>query len=214
MKATQPLPDEELARRHDPRRLIVFGIITFFVAILLSWTLYTVRSTLIIVYISALMAMGISPLVGMIERQRVIPIGGRLPRWLAISFTPRHRSGGRRLRSWCGRRSPPGRRAVAVLPEKIEQAQAALVRMGIIRRPIYDRRDRAAGAARRWSDRPLTPSSAPCATSWGGVRSDQRAAPDLLHAGRIARHPVVLRASVPPVSAAVSRSISARVTQK
>ena len=56
----------------------MFGIITFFVAILLSWTLYTVRSTLIIVYISALMAMGISPLVGMIERQRVIPIGGRL----------------------------------------------------------------------------------------------------------------------------------------
>lgn len=139
MKATQPLPDEEIAaRRHDPRRLIVFGIITFFAAILLSWILYTVRSTLIIVYISALMAMGISPLVGMIERQRVIPIGGRLPRWLAILIIYATVIGvvvGIFMLVW-----PPlvnqAEELWRVLPEKIEQAQAALVRMGIIRRPV------------------------------------------------------------------------------
>lgn len=139
MKATEPLPDEEIAaRRHDPRRLIVFGIITFFAAILLSWTLYTVRSTLIIVYISALMAMGISPLVGMIERQRVIPIGGRLPRWLAILIIYATVIGvvvGIFMLVW-----PPlvnqAEELWRVLPEKIEQAQAALVRMGIIRRPV------------------------------------------------------------------------------
>lgn len=138
MKATQSLPDEEVARRHDPRRLIVFGIITFFAAILLSWTLYTVRSTLIIVYISALMAMGISPLVGMIERQRVIPIGGRLPRWLAILIIYATVIGavvGIFLLVW-----PPlvnqAEELWRVLPEKIEQAQAALVRIGIIRRPF------------------------------------------------------------------------------
>jgi predicted PurR-regulated permease PerM len=138
VKATQPLPDEELARRHDPRRLIVFGIITFFAAILLSWTLYTVRSTLIIVYISALMAMGISPLVGMIERQRVIPIGGRLPRWLAILIIYAAVIGaviGIFMLVW-----PPlvnqAEELRRVLPEKIEQAQAALVRIGIIRRPF------------------------------------------------------------------------------
>jgi predicted PurR-regulated permease PerM len=138
VKSTQPLPDEELARRHDPHRLIVFGIITFFAAILLSWTLYTVRSTLIIVYISALMAMGISPLVGMIERQRVIPIGGRLPRWLAILIIYATVIGavvGVFMLVW-----PPlvdqAEELWRVLPEKIEQAQAALVRMGIIRRPF------------------------------------------------------------------------------
>lgn len=138
MKTTQPLPDEELARRHDPRRLIVFGIITFFAAFLLSWILYAVRSTLIIVYISALMAMGISPLVGMIERQRVIPIGGRLPRWLAILIIYAAVIGavvGVFMLVW-----PPlvnqAEELWRALPEKIEQAQAALVRIGIIRRPF------------------------------------------------------------------------------
>ena len=47
--------------------------------------LFQVRSTLLLVYISALFAMGISPLVRMIERQRLFPHRQRrLPRWLAI----------------------------------------------------------------------------------------------------------------------------------
>jgi predicted PurR-regulated permease PerM len=139
VKSTQPLSDEELVtRRHDPRRLIVFGIITSIGALVLAWILYTVRGTLIIVYISSLMAMGISPLVGMIERQRVIPIGGRLPRWLAILMIYATVIGavvGVFMLVW-----PPlvsqAEELWRVLPEKIDQAQAALVRMGIIRRPF------------------------------------------------------------------------------
>ena len=138
MKTTQPIPEEDVARRHDPRRLILFGVITFFAAILLAWTLYTVRSTLIIVYISALMAMGISPLVGMIERQHVVPIGGRLPRWLAILIiyaTVIGAAVGVFMLVW-----PPlasqAEELWRLAPEKIDQAQAALVRMGIIRRPF------------------------------------------------------------------------------
>lgn len=53
-------------------------------AALLTWLLFTVRSMLVTVYISALFAMGISPLVRIIERQRVVRLGHRFPRWLAI----------------------------------------------------------------------------------------------------------------------------------
>jgi predicted PurR-regulated permease PerM len=68
----------------DPRRLIVFAVIVVIVAVILTWLLFVVRNTLITVYISALFAMGISPLVKMIERQKVVRIGQRLPRWFAI----------------------------------------------------------------------------------------------------------------------------------
>ena len=69
---------------HDTRRLIVFGVVVFIAAVILTWALYVVRSTLMTIYISALFAMGISPLVRMIERQTLIKIGNRLPRWFAI----------------------------------------------------------------------------------------------------------------------------------
>jgi predicted PurR-regulated permease PerM len=69
---------------HDPQRLIVFAVVVAILAILTTWLLFTVRSTLITAYISGLFAMGISPLVRMIERQKVVRIGQRLPRWFAI----------------------------------------------------------------------------------------------------------------------------------
>ena len=52
--------------------------------VMLAWLLFTVRSMLITIYISALLAMGISPLVRVIERPRVTWLSSRLPRWLAI----------------------------------------------------------------------------------------------------------------------------------
>lgn len=67
----------------DRWRLIVFGVFVSIAGVLLAWLLYTVRSTLLTVYISALFAMGISPLVRWVERQRLVAIG-RVPRWLAI----------------------------------------------------------------------------------------------------------------------------------
>jgi predicted PurR-regulated permease PerM len=69
---------------HDTRRLIVFGVIVSIVAILTTWLLFTIRGTLITAYISGLFAMGISPLVRLIERQKVIRVGQRIPRWFAI----------------------------------------------------------------------------------------------------------------------------------
>ena len=73
--------------RPDPkaaRRLIVFGVVVLIAGVLLTWLLFLVRSTLTTIYISALFAMGISPLVRIIERPRVSWLSSRLPRWLAI----------------------------------------------------------------------------------------------------------------------------------
>ena len=69
----------------EPRRLIVFGVVVLIAGVLLTWLLlFQVRGTLITAYISALFAMGISPVVRMIERPRVTWLSSRLPRWLAI----------------------------------------------------------------------------------------------------------------------------------
>jgi len=57
---------------------------TAFVAVML-WCAYLVRDALLIIYVSGLLAIGFSPLVRVIERQKVLPIrSARFPRWFAI----------------------------------------------------------------------------------------------------------------------------------
>ena len=54
-------------------------------AVILLWAAYLVRDVLLLLYISGLLAIGFSPIVRLIERQQVLPIGSRrFPRWLAI----------------------------------------------------------------------------------------------------------------------------------
>lgn len=49
------------------------------------WCAYLVRSELLLIYVSALLALGFSPLVRIIERQKILPIRpARFPRWFAI----------------------------------------------------------------------------------------------------------------------------------
>lgn len=68
----------------DIRSLILYAIaMTALVAIVL-WCAYIVRDALLIVYVSVLLALGFSPIVRIIERQKILPIAKRLPRWLAI----------------------------------------------------------------------------------------------------------------------------------
>jgi predicted PurR-regulated permease PerM len=53
--------------------------------VVLLWTLYLVRDVLLLLYISGLFAVGFSPIVRLIERQRLLPVGSkRFPRWSAI----------------------------------------------------------------------------------------------------------------------------------
>jgi predicted PurR-regulated permease PerM len=73
------------ATNDSPRRLIVWTIAMVVLTGIFLWAAYEVRHVLLLLYVSALMAVGFSPVVRIIERQKLIPIGTRrLPRWLAI----------------------------------------------------------------------------------------------------------------------------------
>ncbi len=65
--------------------LIVWTIAAVAVAIILLYATYLVRKVLLLVYCSVLLAIGFSPIVRLIEKQKVLPVGStRFPRWLAI----------------------------------------------------------------------------------------------------------------------------------
>ena len=69
----------------DFKPLILWTIAMTAAAVIVLWGAYQVRSVLLILYISGLLAIGFSPIVRLIERQSVLPIGSRrFPRWLAI----------------------------------------------------------------------------------------------------------------------------------
>lgn len=54
-------------------------------AIMIVWALFLVRGTLLLIYISGVLAIGFGPAVRLIEKQRLLPVGSRrFPRWLAI----------------------------------------------------------------------------------------------------------------------------------
>jgi len=56
-------------------------------AVVVLWCAYLVRDALLLVYVSCLLAIGFSPLVRVLERKRLLPMGSaksRIPRWLAI----------------------------------------------------------------------------------------------------------------------------------
>lgn len=124
---------------HNHRRLIVFGVVTAIVAVFLTWLLFLVRNTLITAYISALFAMGISPLVKMIERQKMLfRIGQRVPRWFAILLI---------YAAVIGTMVAIGMAVVPplvdqaeqlwrTLPDKFEQGQRFLLRIGLLRERI------------------------------------------------------------------------------
>ncbi len=72
-------------RADDVRSHIRWAIFLFFLGIVLLWCAYLTRHALLIIYVSGLLAVGFSPMVRLIERQTVLPIGSkRFPRWLAI----------------------------------------------------------------------------------------------------------------------------------
>ena len=67
------------------RALIRYAIWMAILAGLLLWAAYLVREVLLLLYISGLLAIGFSPIIRLIERQRLLPVGTRrFPRWLAI----------------------------------------------------------------------------------------------------------------------------------
>jgi predicted PurR-regulated permease PerM len=67
------------------KSLILWTIWMTALTAIIVWCAFLVRDVLLIVYVSGLLAIGFSPIVRLIERQKVLPIGTRrFPRWLAI----------------------------------------------------------------------------------------------------------------------------------
>lgn len=70
------------ASSESPRALIRYALAALAVAVFIAWALWEVRDALLLIYISALVAVGLSPLVNELERKRLIR--QRVPRWAAI----------------------------------------------------------------------------------------------------------------------------------
>lgn len=68
----------------EARALIRYAIAMTALTAVVLWCAFIVRDALLIVYVSMLLAIGFSPIVRIIERQKVLPVAKRLPRWLAI----------------------------------------------------------------------------------------------------------------------------------
>lgn len=64
------------------RALIRYALVGVALTVFISWALWEVRNALMLVYISALVAIGLSPVVNAIERKRLMR--QRVPRWAAI----------------------------------------------------------------------------------------------------------------------------------
>jgi len=70
---------------YNPKSLILWTIWMTALAVVVVWCAFLVRAVLLLIYMSGLLAIGFSPIVRLIERQKVLPIGSkRFPRWLAI----------------------------------------------------------------------------------------------------------------------------------
>jgi predicted PurR-regulated permease PerM len=69
--------------RDDPRRLIVFGVTVFFAGAVVVTLLYFLRTVLLLLYVSMLLAIGFSPAVNWLQH-RLAGHQQRIPRWAAI----------------------------------------------------------------------------------------------------------------------------------
>jgi predicted PurR-regulated permease PerM len=120
------------------RRLIIWTIAMTALAIVIGAALFVARDALVLIYISTLVAIGFSPIVRAIENQHVIPIGSRLPRWLAILVVYLVIIGV--LVGISALVVPPlieqGQQLWRELPAQFNRAQTYLIRWGLITRRI------------------------------------------------------------------------------
>jgi predicted PurR-regulated permease PerM len=124
-------------RSDTPRALIRYALVGFAFTLAILWALYLVRGALLLIYMSAIVAVGLAPIVTAIERRRV-PGTGRLPRWAAILIIYLVFLGvliGVGLLMF-----PPlitqARELSAALPQMLSQGQQWLIDRGLLSRPI------------------------------------------------------------------------------
>src|SRR6185503_6517140 len=73
-----------MAAKDEHNRVITRAVITIIVGFAAAYTLYLIREVLLTLYISGLLAIGLSPIVRRIEKRRLLKGRLRLPRWVAI----------------------------------------------------------------------------------------------------------------------------------
>ena len=66
-----------------PRALVRYALVGLALTVAIAWTIFLIRDALLLIYMSALVAIGLAPLVAGMER-RLLPGSKRLPRWGAI----------------------------------------------------------------------------------------------------------------------------------
>jgi len=124
-----------VTQSESPRSLIAWTIGLLALTVILAWALYQIRGTLLLIYVSALFAIGFSPVVRFIERQRVLPIGTRrLPRGLAILVLYLAIIGAAVFVGWLV--FPPliqqARELWAALPTMFDRTQTYLIERGVL----------------------------------------------------------------------------------
>jgi predicted PurR-regulated permease PerM len=70
--------------RDEHNRVITRTVVTAILGVITVWMLFLVREVLLTLYISGLLAVGLSPSVRRIEKGRLLQSRVRLPRWVAI----------------------------------------------------------------------------------------------------------------------------------
>jgi predicted PurR-regulated permease PerM len=68
----------------ERNRVIVRSVATFLIGVVVLLTLYQLREVLMTLYISSLLAIGLSPIVRRLEHERLLAGRIRVPRWAAI----------------------------------------------------------------------------------------------------------------------------------
>jgi predicted PurR-regulated permease PerM len=118
----------------SPRALVVWTVAVVALAVVLLAALFVVRHVLLLIYVAALLAIGLSPFVRWIERQEVLAMGRRrVPRWVVILVLY---AVGMAIVTWvAGLVLPPlvtqSRELAASTPALIERAQDFLARHGV-----------------------------------------------------------------------------------
>ncbi len=70
--------------RDEHNRVIARAVVATIVGVAAAYTLYLIREVVLTLYISGLLAIGLSPIVRRLEKRRLLKGRVRLPRWIAI----------------------------------------------------------------------------------------------------------------------------------
>ena len=124
--------------REDSRALIRYALAGAAITVAIAWTLFLARDALLLIYVSAVVAIGLGPLVSLIQRRGAIGGASRLPRWLAILLIYFLLLG---LLVGIGMLIVPpliqqSRDLLAQLPDLLQRGQQYLIRRGLLGRAL------------------------------------------------------------------------------